>query len=79
MFCPFDFAVEKLCSIVERIDEDAHDRDMYGSTEIEMSNYPALLTHFEFSIHCADSGELSGTQSEFVNCNMPKICGKLQR
>lgn len=58
---------------IERIDQDAHDNEVYGSTEIEMSNYPTLLTHFEFSIHCADSGELSGTESEFVNCTCQKL------
>lgn len=62
---------------VERTDQDAHDNEVYRSTEIEMTNYPALLTQFEFSIHCADSRELSGTESEFVNCTC-KNCGKQQ-
>lgn len=29
--------------------KDAHDRDVYGGTEIEMSNYPASLTHIRMS------------------------------
>lgn len=34
---------------VERNDKDAYDRDVYGGTKIEMSNYPALLTHIGLS------------------------------
>lgn len=37
------------CQKVERNDTDAYDVDDYGGTEIEMSNYLALLTHIGLS------------------------------
>lgn len=74
-----DFTATKRCN-VERNDKDAYDRDVYEGTEIEMSNYPALLTHIELS-SCgqAASGELSGTESGFVNCTRQTVWKNCQK
>lgn len=74
--CLLDFTVQKKVY--------SSDRDVHGGTEIEKSNYPALLTHTALgclsvgrllSIHRAASGELCGTDTGFVNC----VCQNLRK
>lgn len=71
-FCPLDFTVKKSGK--------TNDRDVYGGTEIEVSNYPAVLTHIGLS-SCGQTVQhplcchwrAQWDRSGFVNC----ICQNL--
>lgn len=79
--CPLDFTVQKKVYSREKWRGCLWQR---RPTEIEKSNYPALLTHTAlgclsvgrlFSIHRAASGELCGTDTGFVNY----VCQNLRK